>query len=117
MREFQQTDERQPFNEAEARKLSREHQRLVGQVTLNDKGQQGEVVAVTVAPFDTINKWIFLHFYQEHGDVRKAIEFYKPPFYDVVLIMKLSGSGKLYYTELHKHLHTAANDEPAMKVG
>jgi hypothetical protein len=58
-----------------------------------------EVICAAVSPADDINKWIFLQRFIEISDPVTALEFYKVPYYDVILITKLPDS-TLSYTAI-----------------
>lgn len=69
---------------------------------------RGIVECVAVAPFDNINKFIFLEFYKESGDPMKALEFYKFPYYDVIFIIRSSVTGELFFGNLESSLSCLA---------
>lgn len=62
---------------------------------------EAEVVCVAVSPADDINKWIFLQRYIETLNAGKALEFYKVPYYDVILIVK-APTGSLSYIAIRQ---------------
>jgi hypothetical protein len=60
------------------------------------------VERVAISPADDINKWIFLHHYGSGLDAEQALDFYKVPYFDVVLITRCA-EGVLSYVGLRTY--------------
>jgi len=75
----------------EATYMCGQYQHMLGEKVATGKGE-AIVVCVAVAPADDINKWIFLQRFIETADAAGALEFYKVPYYDVVLIAQAGGA-------------------------
>lgn len=79
-----------PFTLRQAKVLCKDLQTLVG--THFDAGHQGgrKVACVALAPFDDINKWIFVSNYLSYQDAEVALDYYNGPFFDVLVIAEIS---------------------------
>ena len=78
----------------EALYISTQYKELKGNRIMTSSGE-AEVVCVAVSPADDINKWIFLQRFIDTSDPEKALDFYKVPYYDVVLIVAYNQGGPL----------------------
>lgn len=79
----------------EAAYISSKYQHLKGKKIMTVKGE-AEIAGVAISPADEINKWIFLQRFIETDDPATALEFYKVPYYDVVLITRTAGAPLSY---------------------
>jgi hypothetical protein len=95
-------NESRRLTRAEAGEALREWQPMEGMPFYEDGGVLGVIECVAVSPHDTINKWIFLHFYADCRDPGKALNFYKVPFFDVILIIR-TVSGQFTYRGLNAY--------------
>ncbi len=84
------------FNEAMY--ICSQYRHLEGKKIMTNGAEAG-IICVAISPADDINKWIFLQRFIETSDAAKALEFYKVPYYDVILITQVPG-GTLSYTAI-----------------
>jgi hypothetical protein len=99
------------FTKPQARRLREAYSYLEGQeLALNDR-TGGRIETVAVAPYDEINKWIFMQYYQESRDCEKALDFYEAPYYDVILIISGEGEGKPFYTRAETYVACLENKQ------
>lgn len=92
-----------------AQALHSSYQHLVGSTYAKDNEDIARIIEVAIAPFDDINKWLFLNNYTVTNDVVKALQFYQPPFYDVIAILKPFESDKLSYVDIRTYLQQAGS--------
>ena len=64
----------------------------------------GMVDCVAVAPFDNLNKWLFLHEYVDCKHPQKALAFYMPPYFDVLIIL-LMANGNLSFQDIDTYVY------------
>lgn len=86
----------------EARALCSRYQHLMGQ-TVKVDNEPCTIECVAVGPMDDLNRYIFLEHYKSYKDPKQALEFYKVPFYNVLLI-GTTNSGAVRYWDIHAHL-------------
>lgn len=81
----------------EAKRLSEEHEHLIGS-TFQLKDRLMAVQQIVPSPLDEINKFIFFHFLLESGSAKQALDYYRVPFYDVIVIYRnaLDGTQPAY---------------------
>jgi hypothetical protein len=96
-------DKIQPLTKGQASDLCQLHQHLNEQNIVHN-GKSYFVDKVVVAPYDDINKWIFLHHYRETKHAVHALSFYHVPFYDVILIVQQQKDSTLNYIDLKAYL-------------
>lgn len=75
--------------------------------------RKGLIECVAVSPFDDVNKW---HFLQEYTNCRhpvKALAFYKPTFFDVILILQIDGEKDLSFEDIRTYLAKCGESLPA----
>ncbi len=65
---------------------------------------EGMIECVAVSPFDDVNKWHFLNEYKSCNHLVKALEFYKPSFFDVILILQIDGEEELRFEDIRTYL-------------
>jgi hypothetical protein len=107
--------ERKPLTRIEAEQLSLAYQYLQGQLFDHDDGSI--IQCVTIAPFDPINKLIFLYEYRDSANPEEALEFYCGFDFDVIIVAKIEGKQpSLAYRELAAYLNDADHitDTPAL---
>lgn len=93
------------MNRYKARELSEQYQHLVGSPFMFTNNDWDNIECVTISPYDEINKWVFIHHYKDEGCPKKALEFYKVPFYDVILIArKKVNNAIVHYRNLSGYL-------------
>lgn len=96
---------RTPLTLPQAEKLSDDFQYLKGQVFNNEYALAATIEAVTVTPYDDINKYIFVLAYREHGNAEEALKLYKGPLYDVMVLGRLvSDRVQVVYRDLASYL-------------
>jgi hypothetical protein len=85
------------FEQATA--ITNHYQHLKGkELCVSGKGC-GIIENIVVAPFDDINKFIFLRDLTEHGNPVSALEFYSKDSYDVLLVAKDYNGHKTLVTQ------------------
>jgi hypothetical protein len=92
---------------SDARNACNRYMHLNGREYIRDGRTIGTIITVTVAPYDEVNKWIFLSLYRQHRNIAIALEQYTPPFYDVVLLIELADS-QIVMKELSAYLKEIA---------
>jgi hypothetical protein len=91
----------EPLTLAEARAICDEYKSLQGGVRLAGKGDLEVIEEVVIAPYGKLNKLLFFALYKEIRDPLKALEFYKHPEYDVILILReLVALGNGYFSHM-----------------
>jgi len=80
--------EEQSFSFEQARSICSMYRHLVGTSFQTGSTQWLPIECVAISPHDDINKWLFVSFYQDTKDQVKALSFYKPPYYDVIVIAR-----------------------------
>jgi hypothetical protein len=96
---------RTPLTLLQAERLSQDFQHLKGQVFSNDYALAATIEAVAVAPYDDINKYIFVLAYREHSKPEEALKLYKGPLFDVLVLGKLvSDRVQVVYRDLASYL-------------
>lgn len=92
----------------QAQMMCENFQHLRDQLIVNEQMQFHQIVAITVAPFDTYNKMVFVDNYKKTQNVEMSLDFYKVSFYDVVIIMREisleDGAEHIRYKELRSYL-------------
>jgi len=71
-----------------AQELCQSLKHLAGTIHTTADEKTGIIECATIAPFDDVNKFIFLEYYRECRNVSTALEFYRIPYFDVVLIVR-----------------------------
>lgn len=98
-----------PLTLKQSKAICEDFQFLKGQLFNNIPTDEKVVDCIAIAPFDEINKWIFINYYAEYQDVEKALEYYCGPFYDVLVISKLQGDFGMHdYCDLRTYLQKHA---------
>lgn len=92
------------FTKTEAESICRAYQHLDKQPYIIDGITNGLIECVAVSPFDDINKWYFLQEYKSCRHPVKALQFYKPTFFDVILILQIDGDEDLSFEDIRKYL-------------
>jgi hypothetical protein len=96
---------RQPLNRKEAEELCESYRWLVGRRFNTDPEDTTTVECVAVAPYDDINKYIFIAQYKDCQDVAKALNLYEGEVFDVVVIAQvISERIKVLVTDLRTYL-------------
>jgi hypothetical protein len=93
-----------PMTLAEAEHLCDLYSILKGEVLCGCGEQQNLIDSVAVAPFDRLNKWIFVYFFLETDDIKQSIEFYKYSDFDVVLMSRDHANNEITYKDLRSYL-------------
>lgn len=101
----------EPLNLEQALALSGKYQHLVGKEFITEDGAAGIIEAVAISPFDDINKWIFLEFYKESRSVKKALEYYQYPYYDVLIITKTEPGVKPLFEDIRTYCRRVFKNE------
>lgn len=96
---------RTPLTLLQAEKLSQDFQHLKGQVFSNEYALAATIESVAIAPYDDINKYIFVLAYREHNDPEEALKLYKGPLFDVLILGRLvSDRVQVVYRDLASYL-------------
>lgn len=94
---------RLPFSRKQAEKVCKDFQHLLGK-PLDARADLCEPVSqIVIAPLDDLNKWIFIEQLAETNDWEKALSFYKPPYYDVILVARFKDKKGYYYKDLRSY--------------
>lgn len=94
------------FTRSQANAVCKGYQHLVGtEYTGNEF--TGTIECVCVAPFDDVNKYIFMEFYRDCRNAEKALEFYLVPFFDVVVIIRHFKNNKLAFARVRNAEHVS----------
>jgi hypothetical protein len=80
---------KESYTMSEALAIRDIYQHLAGMPYVENGEPKGQITNVVISPFDEINKWVFLQHYMESWNADKALEYYKAPFYDVILIISV----------------------------
>ena len=91
------------LNLSEAKALCNLYQNMVGLLFSEKSSEWGAVECVAVAPYDEINKHIFLEYYRQEGNAVRALRFYTVPYYDVVLIPRSTLDDKVTCCNVNEH--------------
>jgi hypothetical protein len=95
----------QCFTRDQAEMICYKYQYLTGKPYSTDKQNSWAIECVTVAPFDNLNKWLFIYTYEETDDPEGALFFYGSDQYDVILISRVNG--EITFTDIRSYM--AAN--------
>ncbi|MBS1584628.1 MAG: hypothetical protein JSS82_03705 [Bacteroidetes bacterium] len=102
---------RTPLTREQAERICKDHQYLAGREFKNEHSVAATIEAVTVAPYDDINKYIFLLAYCESNDLKAALDSYVGHVFDVLIVGKCSSeTAELVHKELIPYL--AENNIP-----
>ena len=88
-----------PLTLRQARLLAGQYQDLVGR-EFPDGAESAMVEAVTVVPYDDINRWIFLQYYSEGLSAAAALAQYPGYFYDVLVIGRTADGERCVYKDI-----------------
>lgn len=94
---------REPFTLLQAKNIADRYQYLVGQ-PYGEDGNSPLISCVAVAPFDELNKWIYINFYADERDPQKALKYYYYPYYDVLVIAPSSECPGYSYKNIRDYL-------------
>jgi len=92
----------QYFTREQAEMICCHYQSFVGKPYRNDTRTGWDIECIAVAPFDNLNKWLFVYFYEEKDDVESALSFYGSEQYDVILISRVNG--EITFTDIRSYL-------------
>lgn len=92
------------FNRDIAQEVCKTYRHLAGNEYYENNQLKGTVATVAVAPFDDINKWMFLQNFIETGCPLAAIKDYFVPFFDVVLMVKPIQESSLFLIDIRSYL-------------
>jgi len=95
---------REPFTLLQAKTIAARYQYLVGQPYDGDNSDSPLISCVVVAPFDELNKWIYINFYADEHDPQKALNYYYYPYYDVLIIAPAPESPGYIYSNIRDYL-------------
>jgi uncharacterized protein (DUF1330 family) len=98
-----------PLTLQEANALCIQYKHVVGQPFCGEYLGLGNVEDVVVAPFNKLNKWIFLKYYQKFNDARQALSFYNDNDYDVIVIGR-SKNGQVTCMDINAHMTYATSN-------
>jgi hypothetical protein len=101
-----------PFSYEQAEQACRDFCDLIGK-PLEVRSDLCEPIAkIVIAPFDELNKWIFLQNLNETNCVDRALSLYQSPYYDVILLARFVDKEGYYYKDLRSYCeaHTIAFD-------
>lgn len=79
---------REALSRSEAEKLSEQYQYLVGEQFSTNNDDKYVIDCVTIAPFDDINRYIFMLQYREGFSLADAISQYEGCLFDVVVLTR-----------------------------
>lgn len=101
-----------PFTLLQASALAKRFRSLTGKIFCNEKNKGTFIECVTIAPYDEINKWMFVQFYAEYRSLHKALAFYAYPYYDVLVLASIhTTSKKIHFDDIRSYLHPAPKTE------
>lgn len=86
-----------------------QYQSLVGQRLLSGDENWGLIKEVVVTPYDELNLHIYAHFYIEHTNATKALEFYTLPFFDHWCIAEAIDSKQYRFFRVTDYLRDSTN--------
>jgi hypothetical protein len=92
-----------PFSLKQAERICKEFQHLVGKPLHARADLREPILHVVTGPWDDLNKWIFLEHLNETADTDAAMSFYKPPYYDVMLVARLPNDAGYYYVTIRNY--------------
>lgn len=92
------------FNRSTAEAICKAYTYLDKQPYIVSGIRRGIIECVAVSPFDDLNKMHFLNEYKSCKDPVKALQFYTPTFFDVILILQIDGEGDLSYEDIRTYL-------------
>jgi hypothetical protein len=92
-----------PFDFAMAEKICDQYQYLVGQPFELSNPVYSKIQAVVVSPYSTLDKWLFVHIYDEEKNPEKALSFYKKSAYDVI-VMAYINEHEMTFKDLRTYL-------------
>lgn len=114
-----------PLSLIQAKKICQHYHHLRGRPLLARADLREPIVYIVISPHDELNKWIFLQNFSETQDNDRALEFYQPPYYDVLLLAKFRDKNAFYYQDLRSYCADTGIDfninkfttciDPAMK--
>jgi hypothetical protein len=81
-----------PVSMSEATEIVKQFEYLKGKSFEPGAEPWFPIEAVAVAPWDDINKRIFIEYYKTKKNPREALRFYQGPYYDVIVICCLKES-------------------------
>jgi hypothetical protein len=93
----------QPFSRRQANLIVRDFEHLVGASIEGQPDFYHPIECIAIAPWDEINKWIFLQFYMDSRDAKEAITHYKNNFFDVILIARFKDKDWVTYRDLRSY--------------
>ena len=88
---------------SEAITLCDVYQHLKGEAYVENGEVKGQIISVAISPFDEINKWVFLQHFIESRNESQALEYYKSPFYDVILVVSVQNL-PLFYVQARQYV-------------
>lgn len=83
------------YTEAKAQAKRDAYRHLIGSTYYTDQSDWGVIQDIAIAPYESLNRYIFAWFYTHYNDAVRAINFYTAPYFDVYIIA-LSADGKSY---------------------
>ena len=96
----------QPFTRLQAKAISEAYQYLLKDPFYGDGGEQkGLIECISIAPYDEINKWIFIQHYKDYRCAGKALEFYHVPYFNVTVISDRIHTDDFAFADLVTYLH------------
>lgn len=96
---------RTPLTREQAERICKDYQYLAGRAFENEHSVAATIGAVTIAPYDDINKYIFLLAYCESGDLKTSLDSYVGHVFDVLIVGKCtSETAELVHRELIPYL-------------
>ncbi|RYE19739.1 MAG: hypothetical protein EOP51_19270 [Sphingobacteriales bacterium] len=83
------------YTQARAKARRDEYKHLIGTDFHETQPEWGKIQDIAVVPFEQLNRYIFAWFYSHYKDAVRALNFYKAPHFDL-LVIALSADGKNY---------------------
>jgi hypothetical protein len=104
-----------PLSLSQARLVCKEFRYLTGRPYHNELPDILKIDCVSVAPYDEVNKHIFITEYKDCSDPDQALKLYEGKLFDVVVISKIVSDKVEYkYQTLHDYL-TKSDDDASIK--
>ena len=94
---------RSPFSLKQATLACEDFKYLIGKPLRARADLCEPVIQVLEAPWDELNKWIFIQHLNETNDWDDAISFYSPPYYDVILLAAFKDKDGYFYKDLRSY--------------
>ena len=92
-----------PFSRKQAERACKDFSTLIGKPLEVRADLCEPIINVVIAPFDELNKWIFLQNLNESDDLAEAMSFYQPSYFDVILLARFPDKEGYYYMDIRSY--------------